>query len=125
MSRSFHWLGLEPEWVCLNVDATILASMSFGLVVGLLRDHTCFWLSGFRKAIGVLQPLQAELWALLIGLRFAWDQCFFFFFQIHYNCVEAVKLIQADNASTSPISMVRAIVALHQKGCAINITCIS
>ncbi|KAK8987883.1 hypothetical protein V6N11_065489 [Hibiscus sabdariffa] len=79
------------------------------------------WLSRFQKAIGVLQPLQAELWALLIGLRFAWDQGFIFV-QIQSDCAEAVKLIKADNAYMSLISLVRAIAALRQKAWATEIT---
>ncbi|KAK9026775.1 hypothetical protein V6N11_039609 [Hibiscus sabdariffa] len=120
-SHFSHWLGPESGWVCFNVDAIVSASTSFGSVVGLLCDHTGSWLSGFQKAIGVLQPLQAELWALLIGLLFAWGPRIFFV-QIHSDCVEVVKLIKADNASTSLISLVRAIVALRQKGWVTNIT---
>ncbi|KAL4386290.1 hypothetical protein GQ457_09G014670 [Hibiscus cannabinus] len=120
-SRSIHWTGPEPGWVCLNVDATVSALTSFGSVAGLLRDQTGSWLSGFQKAIGVLQPLQAELWAVLIGLRFVWDQGFVLV-QIQSDCAEAVKLIKADNAYMSPISLVRAIAALRQKAWATEIT---
>ncbi|KAK8506387.1 hypothetical protein V6N12_034122 [Hibiscus sabdariffa] len=66
-------------------------------------------------------PLQAELLTLLIGLRFAWDQDFVFV-QIQSDRPEAVKLINADNASISPISLVRAIAALRQKVWATEIT---
>ncbi|KAK8477373.1 hypothetical protein V6N12_013818 [Hibiscus sabdariffa] len=120
-SRSLHWTGPEPGWVCLNVDATVSASTSFGSVAGLLLDQIGSWLSGFQKAIGVLQPLQAELWAVLIGLLFVWDQGFVFV-QIQSDCAEAVKLIKADNAYMSPISLVHAIAALRQKAWATKIT---
>ncbi|KAK8565585.1 hypothetical protein V6N12_059143 [Hibiscus sabdariffa] len=42
-------------------------------VGGLFCDQSGSWLSGFQKAIGIMQPLQAELWAILIGLQLAWD----------------------------------------------------
>ncbi|KAK9001005.1 hypothetical protein V6N11_082799 [Hibiscus sabdariffa] len=90
------------------------------------ESRTSHWIGpelgwGFQKAIGVLQPLQAVLWALLIGLRFTWDQGFVFV-QIQSDCVEAVKLINIDNACISPISLVRAITALRHKAWATEIT---
>ncbi|KAL4378356.1 hypothetical protein GQ457_02G028090 [Hibiscus cannabinus] len=44
-------------------------------------------ISGFQKAIGIMQPLEAEFWVILIGFQFTWEQGFEFV-HIYSDCVE-------------------------------------
>ncbi|KAK8596635.1 hypothetical protein V6N12_065118 [Hibiscus sabdariffa] len=90
--RSYHWLGPGLGWVCMNVDATVSTSQ---VLVQLLVSFVItqgLGLQDFRKLL------------------------------IQSDCAEAVKLINADNASNSLISLIRAIVALRQKGWVTDIT---
>ena len=41
---------------------------------GLLRDHEGRWLDGFSTRFGTCSMVEAELWALIHGLRIAWER---------------------------------------------------
>ncbi|KAK8624768.1 hypothetical protein V6N13_089654 [Hibiscus sabdariffa] len=66
-----RWQEPEPGWICLNVDASATPNSSFGSIEGVFRNRTRSWILGFQKQIGVVSVLQAELWAIFIGLQIA------------------------------------------------------
>ena len=41
---------------------------------GLLRDHRGRWLIGFSIRLDICSAVEAELWALIHGLRLSWDR---------------------------------------------------
>ncbi|KAK8997114.1 hypothetical protein V6N11_020600 [Hibiscus sabdariffa] len=72
--ETMEWNEPRLEWVCLNVDGTMSLPLSEGSIGGLFRNTDGAWIMGFARAIGRLDSLQVELWALLEGLNLAWDQ---------------------------------------------------
>ncbi|KAK8563503.1 hypothetical protein V6N12_035649 [Hibiscus sabdariffa] len=56
------WLGL------------LISQSSFGSVGGVVCGSSGEWVICYHKFIGLVSPLQAELWSILIGLQVAWSQ---------------------------------------------------
>ncbi|KAK9007263.1 hypothetical protein V6N11_051092 [Hibiscus sabdariffa] len=73
------------------------------------------WILGFNKTIGILCPLQAELWGILLGLQLAWDNGFERLL-IQSDNREAIRRVSASTASSVPCSLVRSIAALRYRG---------
>ncbi|KAE8694589.1 hypothetical protein F3Y22_tig00110777pilonHSYRG00051 [Hibiscus syriacus] len=71
-----HWKAPNPGWISLNVDGAVSIHTGSGVVGGVFRDHEGAWVLGFNKTIGITQPLQAELWAIFIGIQIVWDHGF-------------------------------------------------
>ncbi|KAK8995051.1 hypothetical protein V6N11_069502 [Hibiscus sabdariffa] len=103
-----RWRSGEARWVTLNVDGALNPSSSIGSAGGLLRDHEGSWLLGFNKHLGISSTLEAELWGILEGLCLAWLHGFERV-QCQTDSSEAYDLITSRDASSSPISLVRAI----------------
>ncbi|KAE8734896.1 hypothetical protein F3Y22_tig00000656pilonHSYRG00010 [Hibiscus syriacus] len=85
----------KPIWLCLNVDAAISSTTGIGSVGGL--DHIGVWIHGFQKPIGIISTIQAELWAILIGLQCAQKEGFEMV-QIQSDCAEVVDIVNNLNA---------------------------
>ncbi|KAL4385605.1 hypothetical protein GQ457_15G015690 [Hibiscus cannabinus] len=100
--------------VTLNTDGTVNLANSHGITREIFRDHIGGWLVGFHKYLDMSQPLQAELWGILEGLRIAWN-CNFERVCCQIDCTEAHKLVSSKSAHCSPISIVRAIHAMIVK----------
>ena len=70
------WVGWSPPphgWMKLNSDGCVhKASMIVG-VEGVFRKEGGGWIKGFSLNIGCYTIEEAELWALLHGLRMTWD----------------------------------------------------
>ncbi|KAE8690478.1 hypothetical protein F3Y22_tig00110895pilonHSYRG00551 [Hibiscus syriacus] len=109
-----YWKVPNPGWISLNVDGAVSIHTGFGTVGGVFRDHEGAWVFGFNKTIGITEPLQAELWAIFIGIQIAWDHGFEFLI-VHTDSLEAVKLLEYPNAATSSLPLIRAIDKAHQK----------
>ncbi|KAL4282362.1 hypothetical protein GQ457_03G021730 [Hibiscus cannabinus] len=107
-------------WICLNVDGAVSSVTRTGSIGGLLRDYVGSWISDFQKRIGNCTPLQAELWAIFIGLQYAWDQGVEIL-QVQSDFKEAVQMLNAPLAGTNSFSLVRAIVKLFQRGWRVDI----
>ena len=74
--RRDHLCRWQPPGVgCvkLNTDAVCKLPMYLAAAGGLIRDNLGRWLLGFMYNIGACTPLEAELWAILEGLRVAWN----------------------------------------------------
>ena len=70
------WVGGSPPehgWVTLNTDGSCRGNIKLAGGGGLLRDHTGKWITGFSINLGHCIALVAELWAILRGLRIAWE----------------------------------------------------
>ncbi|KAK8589339.1 hypothetical protein V6N13_088186 [Hibiscus sabdariffa] len=85
---------------------------STGAIGGLYRDHSGSWIAGFQMTIGKCSPLQDELCALFIDLKYAWDLGFMTL-QVQTDCKEVVTMLNAMHADISTFSLVYAIVKLH------------
>ncbi|KAK9042856.1 hypothetical protein V6N11_071211 [Hibiscus sabdariffa] len=82
------------------------------------QSPTAVWNKGYFGLVAtwrVSSRLSFDLLILVLFIGLALNQ-------IQSDCAEAVKLIKADNAYMSPISLVRAIAALRQKAWATEIT---
>ncbi|GMI66329.1 hypothetical protein like AT5G42905 [Hibiscus trionum] len=110
-----QWRHPESGWTCLHVDGAVSTSTNNAAVGGLLRDCSRQWISGFQRAIEKCKPLQTELWAILVGLQFAWNQGVEIL-QIQSDCAEAVKMVNAMHVDSSPLPLVRAIAKLRRNG---------
>ncbi|KAK9011395.1 hypothetical protein V6N11_044246 [Hibiscus sabdariffa] len=54
------------DWVCLNTDVVVSLPDHLGSLGGVLRGPTGDWLRGYLQYVGVVSPLNAELWTLLV-----------------------------------------------------------
>ncbi|KAE8692779.1 hypothetical protein F3Y22_tig00110831pilonHSYRG00755 [Hibiscus syriacus] len=108
-AREFTTSGV----ICLNTDDVYPTSTGRGSIDGLLRNSSGDCLLAFCRDIGISLILETELWAILDGLQAAW----------HYGCDRLV--VQTDSmdvyhllsppASTSPFTLVCAIVSLYNR----------
>ncbi|KAK8558537.1 hypothetical protein V6N12_041839 [Hibiscus sabdariffa] len=110
-----HWKLLELGWVCLTTDGAVSPGTGIGLVGGVFRADNGSWITGFNKTIGIGCPLQAELWAILLGLQLAWDNGFERLL-IQSDSKNAVKRLTSMQALFDPCSLIRAIVRNCHRG---------
>ncbi|KAE8696798.1 hypothetical protein F3Y22_tig00110646pilonHSYRG00115 [Hibiscus syriacus] len=115
LERCHRSIGSSPFYgFCSSVEESSIHILRdcIGSVGGLFRNNTSDWISGFQKSIGITSTIQAELWAILIGLQCAQKKGFEMV-QIHFDCVEAVDIVNNPNASRNPLSLVRLIDAIR------------
>ncbi|KAK9037622.1 hypothetical protein V6N11_022526 [Hibiscus sabdariffa] len=103
------------DWVCLSTDGAVSTATGMGSVGEIFRTDDGSWILGFNKTIGILCPLQAELWGILLGLQPAWDNGFERLI-IQSDNREAIRRVSASTASSNPCSLVRSIAALRYRG---------
>ncbi|KAE8728983.1 hypothetical protein F3Y22_tig00004035pilonHSYRG00077 [Hibiscus syriacus] len=115
-----YWKAPDLGWICMNVDGAIASTTSYGSVGGVFRDHEGSWILGFNKPIGIMKPLQAELWAILTDLQLAWDHGFELL-QIQTDSLEAVHLLDKSDATSSSMSLVRSIDKLRRRAWVTNL----
>ncbi|KAK8511943.1 hypothetical protein V6N12_074632 [Hibiscus sabdariffa] len=108
MERTDVWTRPPFGWICLNVDGAVSSTSSMASAGGLFRDTDGRWLLGFNKFMGVTSPLFAELCAIYVGLKVAWDN-WFEYVQVQSNWLEVVKLLQDHNLVGNSLSLVREI----------------
>ncbi|KAK8995182.1 hypothetical protein V6N11_069627 [Hibiscus sabdariffa] len=101
------------DWVILNVDGAVPMPMSNGSIGGLFRNCGGDWIMGFAKAVGHVNSLQAELWALFEGLSLAWKQGFEKVL-VRSDSKQAVDFVNSPSADSSVLSLVRAIHRLRR-----------
>ncbi|KAE8735031.1 putative Bifunctional inhibitor/lipid-transfer protein/seed storage 2S albumin superfamily protein [Hibiscus syriacus] len=123
-NQQVDWKSTEPVWVCLNVDGAVSSTTIHGAIGGVFRDNEGSRILGFNKALGILQPTQAELWAIYVGLQIAWDHGFEFLV-IQSDSMEIVNLLNKSDAHSSPLPLVRAIEKLRKQAWVTTIQYIS
>ncbi|KAL5787859.1 hypothetical protein ACOSP7_004808 [Xanthoceras sorbifolium] len=70
----FNLIVLKPPpfgLVKLNVDGSVCSGLNLVAAGGVIRDCNKAWLGGFAINKGIVSILEAELWGLLEGLKFA------------------------------------------------------
>ncbi|KAK9046574.1 hypothetical protein V6N11_052459 [Hibiscus sabdariffa] len=114
-SNAVHWKLSELGWVCLSTDGAVSLGSGIGSVSSVFRADDGSWISGFNKTIGIVCPLQTELWGILLGLQLAWDNGFERFL-IQSDSKEAIKRLVSTQASSDPCSLVRTIDRMCHRG---------
>ncbi|KAK8484895.1 hypothetical protein V6N11_047007 [Hibiscus sabdariffa] len=99
----------------LNNGCAVLPGMGIGSVGGVFRADDGSWITGFNKTIGIGCPLQAELWAILLGLQLAWDNGFERLL-IQSDSKNAIKRLTSMQVLFDPCSLIRAIVRMCHQG---------
>ncbi|KAK9038428.1 hypothetical protein V6N11_023298 [Hibiscus sabdariffa] len=103
-----------PDWVCLNVDASISPITGIGSIGGVLRDAAGAWICGYQKCVGKVSILQAELWSVLVGLQVV--RTFDFArLQVQSDNSHAIKLLLDSSTIGNSMPLVRAIGLLRQE----------
>ncbi|KAE8732202.1 hypothetical protein F3Y22_tig00002237pilonHSYRG00793 [Hibiscus syriacus] len=111
--QPISWQAPDPGWICMNVDGAVNSTTKHGTIGGVFRDHEGRLLLEFNKSIGIMQPLQAELWAIYTGLHLSWENGFEFLL-IQTDSLEATKLLNQTDVAFSSLSLVRAIDKLRR-----------
>ncbi|KAK9044905.1 hypothetical protein V6N11_058796 [Hibiscus sabdariffa] len=111
---SFQWQALSRDCLCLNTDDDVSFHACLGTIGGVLRDSSGVWVKGFCKSIGIISPLQAELWSILVGLQLAWSMGISLL-QVQSDSSVVVCLVLDPMASTSTSPLVRAIAMLSNR----------
>ncbi|KAK8604907.1 hypothetical protein V6N13_082372 [Hibiscus sabdariffa] len=68
------WTLPRRGWVRLNGDGAVRLSDGAAAVGGVLRSDSGVWLFGFVCSLGKCSILNAELWAIYLGLMYAWNR---------------------------------------------------
>ncbi|KAE8686417.1 hypothetical protein F3Y22_tig00111064pilonHSYRG00028 [Hibiscus syriacus] len=114
------WSPLPPRWICLNVDGAVCSNRCRAAIGGVFRDISGSWICCFDRYIGTSDALQAELWAIYDGPKLAWHQGFEFV-QVQSDCLRATSIINAADASDSPMALVRSISALMKRAWVVDL----
>ncbi|KAK8556750.1 hypothetical protein V6N12_003145 [Hibiscus sabdariffa] len=107
-----QWVAPAHDWVCLNTDASVSLPDHLGSLGGVLRGSSGDWLRGYRQSVGVVPPLNAELWSILVGLQLAFSMGFSRV-QVQSDSSAAIRLILDPMAANSVSSLVRRISSLQ------------
>ncbi|KAK8578842.1 hypothetical protein V6N12_069186 [Hibiscus sabdariffa] len=107
-----QWVAPAHDWVCLNTDASVSLPDHLGSLGGVLRGSSGDWLRGYRQLVGVVPPLNAELWSILVGLQLAFSMGFSRV-QVQSDSSAAIRLILDPMAANSVSSLVRRISSLQ------------
>lgn len=82
-----HWSPPLSRWVKLNTDGSVCHASGNASAGGVVRGEASNWCFGFAANIGSTSIFNAELWALLHGLRLC--------VQLHYVRVQ----VELDSSS--------------------------
>ncbi|KAK9035017.1 hypothetical protein V6N11_077068 [Hibiscus sabdariffa] len=118
--QRIHWKLPELGWVCLTTDGAVSLRTGIGSVGGVFQADDGSWITGFNNIIGIVCPLQTELWGIFLGLQLAWENGFERLL-IQFNSKEAIKRLTSMQASSDPCSLVRAIARIRHRGWATEI----
>ncbi|KAJ1402065.1 Ribonuclease H-like superfamily [Sesbania bispinosa] len=66
------WIAPPQDWVAVHVDGSYNSSTLAAGIGGVIRDSSGAWLKGFMGSINANDSLEAELCAILHGLKIAW-----------------------------------------------------
>ncbi|KAK7272851.1 hypothetical protein RIF29_13891 [Crotalaria pallida] len=71
---SISWKRPEEGWVKLNTDGSFFQAPESAACGGIMRDHIGSFVSAFSCQLGNCSIIDAELWAILHGLRLAYGR---------------------------------------------------
>ncbi|XVE95562.1 hypothetical protein REPUB_Repub02eG0108700 [Reevesia pubescens] len=74
--KFISWTKPPTHYVKMNVDGSVKGSSSIAAAGGVLRDEFGSFICAFSYKIGNSSILNAELWAILIGLQTSWEKGF-------------------------------------------------
>ncbi|GAU36275.1 hypothetical protein TSUD_255290 [Trifolium subterraneum] len=74
--RSVRWFRPADEFVCLNVDGSLLGSNNTAGYDGLLRNRDGEFIWGFYGVAAIQNILYAEIMAIWYGLKLCWERGF-------------------------------------------------
>ncbi|XVE58507.1 hypothetical protein DITRI_Ditri04bG0175000 [Diplodiscus trichospermus] len=74
--KSVRWIPPSHGWVKLNTDGSLRPSGETARGGGLVRDANGSWMCGFSFNIGSCDVSAPELWAVVQGLKLAWQKGF-------------------------------------------------
>ncbi|KAK9001025.1 hypothetical protein V6N11_082817 [Hibiscus sabdariffa] len=100
--------------VSLNTDAAVSSPNNFEAIGGVLFGLAGDWLRGYCKSVGVVSPLNAELWSILEGLNMAWSMGFSRV-QVQSDSSVAIRMLLDPIAANSSSSLVRRISSLQNR----------
>ncbi|KAL4362824.1 hypothetical protein GQ457_04G010070 [Hibiscus cannabinus] len=110
-----QWTPPATGWVCLNADASLSLTSGIGTVGGVIRNSAGIWICGYRKCVGFVSILQAELWSMLLGLQvarsFGFDRLI-----VQSDSSHAIKLLTDPLQQGQRMPLVCAIESLCQDG---------
>ncbi|KAK4274299.1 hypothetical protein QN277_017543 [Acacia crassicarpa] len=71
-----RWTPPPFGWVKVSVDGAVARSSGKAGCGGVIRNHRGEWLIGFNQNLGMAGVVESEEWAILMGLRMAWEKGF-------------------------------------------------
>ncbi|XVF15275.1 hypothetical protein REPUB_Repub09cG0137100 [Reevesia pubescens] len=113
--KYISWTKPPADYVKMNVDGSVKGSSCIAAAGGVLRDDSGSFLCAFTYKIGISSILNAELWAILIGLHISWEKGYR---NIHLesDSLSAIKkLNEQPNAFDSNLHIIKAIKVLQQR----------
>lgn len=96
------WIAPMVGWHKLNVDGSVRASENNGAAGGVLRDDQGVWKWGFVCRIPQPTVLEAEVEALRMGLKIAWEKRIHKI-EVETDSKEAWELITNGNCDDHPL----------------------
>lgn len=96
-----RWKPPETSWVSLCVDGAFSMTQQTRGCGGLLRNSAGQFITGFSLHLDEGDHLSAELWAILIGLKIAWDAGVRKIV-VESDSAEAISLTEVTNYSIHP-----------------------
>ncbi|XP_039039774.1 uncharacterized protein LOC120177842 [Hibiscus syriacus] len=108
-----------PAWIWDHqsnprCDVTVDIITSFVSVGGVIRSSEGIWLTGFHKSIGIVTPIQVELWAIYIGLHVAWSHGFELL-QVQSDNFQIIRFLSDNKMDCVSLPLVRAILSLSRR----------
>lgn len=70
---NIRWEKPEENWIKVNVDGAANMTAGKAGAGGLIRNAYGCWIAGFCASIGKASNVAAEMWAMIHGLRIAWE----------------------------------------------------
>ncbi|KAK8516676.1 hypothetical protein V6N11_007439 [Hibiscus sabdariffa] len=71
VADSERWVPPEIDWIKVNIDGARKPVNGYAMCGGVGRNSAADWLFEFSQFIGICSIVDAELWRVYYGLRFA------------------------------------------------------
>ncbi|KAF7842214.1 reverse transcriptase [Senna tora] len=101
------WKPPKQDWMKINVDGSHRKDDNSICCGGVVRDNSGRWITGFTKRLGHGSAFQAEIWAILLGLRFSHDKGFPKVI-IETDSIMALNFVQSNTDIQHPLGGIRA-----------------
>ncbi|KAL4273846.1 hypothetical protein GQ457_13G009080 [Hibiscus cannabinus] len=86
------WEPPPSDWVYLTIDGVVSQVSGRDSIGGIFHDSMSSFLSWYFKKVDFVDAPQAELWAILVGVRISWNLDFDYVL-IQSDSVEAITLL--------------------------------